>query len=292
MMRSIKFTVLLFCALTLSLLAAACAPAATPEPTAAPPTPTPLQLPTAASVTSSSASSVSSSAANSATSSQGTSNTDGQLAGASLFQFSCAACHGQDRGGNTFDMDGQKIDVPALAWSDLSSAYATDPGRGSVADQLGLAITKGQDESGEDLNPMMPRWSSLSQAQVDSLVQYLQTADTAAGAAPTLTPAATSLMGEQLYQTACAACHGADGAGKTFEVDGSKITTPSLHWSDLSQMYSTDPSRGSVADQAALAITKGQDESGEDLNPMMPRWSFLSQDQVNSLVQYLQTAFP
>ncbi len=188
-------------------------------------------------------------------------------------------------------MDGQKIDVPALAWSDLSSMYATDPSRGSVADQFGLAVTKGQDETGEDLNPMMPRWSSLSQAQVDSLVLYFQTADTTAGAAPTLTPAATSLMGEQLYQASCAACHGADGAGKTFEVDGSKITTPSLHWSELSQTYATDPSRGSVADQVALSITKGQDESGDDLNPMMPRWSFLSQDQVNSLIQYLQSTF-
>ena len=40
-----------------------------------------------------------------------------------------------------------------------------------------------------------------------------------------------------------------------------------------------------------LAITKGQDEEGGDLNTVMPRWSFLSQAQVDSLIQYFQTMF-
>jgi mono/diheme cytochrome c family protein len=216
--------------------------------------------------------------------------TSADLTGASLYQLSCAACHGQDRAGNKFEVDGQTIEVPALAWDDLNSMYATDPSRGSVPEQVALAITKGQDEEGEDLPAMMPRWSSLTQGQVDSLIQYIQSADTTTGT-PSLAPAATNLMGEQLYLTSCAACHGVDGAGKTFEVDGNTISTPSLSWSDMSDTYSTDPSRGSVADQLVLAITKGQDEEGEDLPAMMPRWSFLSQPQVDSLVEYLQTAF-
>lgn len=193
--------------------------------------------------------------------------------------------------GNTFDQGGQKIAVPALTWSDLNTTYQTQPSRGSVADQLALTITKGQDETGSDLNAMMPHWSTLSQAQVDSLVQYLQTAGTTTGAAPTLTPEAASLNGEQLYLAACAACHGSDGAGKTFEVDSNSITTASLKWADLTQTYSADPSRGSVAQQVALSITKGQDETGGDLNTMMPRWSSLSQAQLDSLVQYIQTTF-
>jgi len=32
---------------------------------------------------------------------------------------------------------------------------------------------EGKDETDAQLNTMMPRWSFLSQAQVDSLVQYL-----------------------------------------------------------------------------------------------------------------------
>ena len=98
-------------------------------------------------------------------------------------------------------------------------------------------------------------------------------------------------MGEQLFLTSCAACHGMDGAGKTFEKDGNTIRTPSLRWSELRGTFSRDPSRGSVPEQLALAITIGKDETGAQLNTMMPRWSFLSQAQVDSLVQYLQTRF-
>ena len=82
-----------------------------------------------------------------------------------------------------------------------------------------------------------------------------------------------------------------NGAGKTFDKDGNTIPTPSLHWNELRQTFSRDPNRGSVPEQIALAITNGQDETGAQLNTMMPRWSFLSQAQVDSLVQYLQTAF-
>ena len=284
MNRTTQLAISTLSALLLLVLAAACTPAATPAPTEVPSTPTALQMSTAEPATAA--------PATSAAAGPTTNAPVGEVSGASLYQVSCAACHGADLKGSTFEMDGQKIDVPALAWDDLSATFQTQPARGNLATQLGLAITKGQDETGADLNAMMPRWSSLSQAQVDSLVQYLQTASSAGGTVPTLEPAAMNLNGEQLYKAACAACHGDDGAGKTQEMDGNKITTPSLHWTDLTQTYSADASRGTVAQQVALGITKGQDETGGDLNAMMPRWSFLSQAQVDSLVQYLQTAFP
>ncbi len=269
--------------LLLPVFAASCTTAPTPAPTEVPPSPTALQMPTAVPATAAPATSApAATAANAA---------GGEVVGASLYQVSCAACHGADLKGTTFELDSQKIDVPALAWGDLSATFQTQPARGSLAAQLGLAITKGQDETGADLNAMMPRWSTLSQAQVDSLVQYLKTASTAGGPAPTLEPAAMNLTGAPLYTAACAACHGDDGAGKTMDKDGNKITTPSVHWGDLTQTFSKDASRGTVADQVALAITKGQDETGGDLNAMMPRWSSLSQAQVDSLVQYLQTTF-
>ncbi len=271
-----RIVVLLAAVLLLMLAAAACSPTPAPAQAAAAPSPTPLPLP--GPLTSSGSSSAGSSPTEAAAPSA-------EVTGAALYQLSCAACHGADRGGNTFEQDGQKVDVPALAWSDLSSAYATDPSRGSVADQLGLAITKGQDETGGDLAPMMPRWSSLSQTQLSSLVDFIQAGGTATGA---LTPPASDLTGEQLYQAACASCHGKDRAGNTFELDGQKVDVPALAWDDLNSAYATDPSRGTVADQIALAITKGQDETGGDLAPMMPRWSFLSQAQVSSLIDYIQ----
>jgi len=285
-MRPIQRTYPLFLALILAMLAAACAPAAqAPQAQPVPPSPTPLSLPTSAPAVSSSSSSSSSSPTVAPAAATGD-----ELSGASLYQISCAACHGQDRGGTDFEMDGQKISVPALAWDDLNSTYATDPSRGTVEQQLALAITKGQDEAGDPLEPMMPVWSSLSQSQVDSLVEFLKTADSSGTGS--LSPAAANLMGKQLFEAACASCHGSDGAGKSFEMDGNKIDTPALSWSDLGTVYAADASRGTVEQQLALAITKGQDEEGADLEPMMPRWSFLSQTQVDSLVQYLHTAFP
>ncbi len=282
-MQLIKRIPFLLLALALMALSAACASAPTAEaPTAVPPSPTPLALPTSAPVVAAAPTTGSSSPDAAA----GT-----ELSGATVYQMSCASCHGEDRKGHTFEMDGQKIDVPSLAWDDLNSTFSANPSRGSVSDQIAIAITKGQDETGADLNAMMPRWSSLSQSQVDTLVQFLQTAGTANVASGDGGPAASGLMGQQLYEASCAACHGTDGAGKDFEKDGNKISTPSLHWGELSQTYAADPSRGSVSDQVALSITKGQDEKGGDLNAMMPRWSTLSQAQVDSLVQYLQTNF-
>jgi len=284
MNRTTRVTISILCSLLLPVIAGACGTAPTSVPTEVPATPTALQLPAAAPTTATSATS--------AAAAPTTNAAGGEVTGASLYRVSCSACHGADLKGRDFELDGQKISVPALAWDDLNSMYQTQPGRGSVAAQLGLAITKGQDEKGGDMSTVMPRWSSLTQAQVDSLVQYLQAGGTAGGTAPTLEPAAMNLSGADLYVAACAACHGADGAGKTLEMDKNKITTASLHWSDLTMMYSADPSRGTTAQQAAIAIVKGQDEKGGDLNAMMPRWAFLSQAQVDSLIQYLQTTFP
>ena len=213
------------------------------------------------------------------------------LTGASLYKFSCAACHGQDHAGSAFEVAGQTIKVPALNWTDLNILYTADRSRGSIPEQVALAITKGQDAGGGELNAMMPRWSTLSGSQIDSLIQYIQAADTTEGTTPSAEPAGTNLMGEQLFLTSCAACHGMDGAGKIFEKDGNTIRTPSLRWSELHSTFSRDPNRGSVAEQVAVAITTGKDETGAELNTMMPRWSFLSQAQADSLVQYLQTAF-
>ena len=217
--------------------------------------------------------------------------TSADLTGASLYEFSCSACHGEDRAGSTFEDAGQTIKVPELTWDDLNKMYSSDPSRGSVPDQLAIAITKGQNEDGEEMNAMMPRWSSLTQRQVDSLIQFVQTTSSPAALESNLSPAATNLKGEQLYVTACAACHGIDGEGKTFESEGNTIKTPVLSWADLNDMYSANPDRGSIPDQLAIAITKGQNEDGEDMSTMMPRWSFLSQEQVDSLIQYIQSTF-
>jgi mono/diheme cytochrome c family protein len=262
-------------ALLLPVLLAACASAPTDVPTELPPPPTALQLPAAAATAAM--------PATSAPAAPTAAAAPGEVSGASLYQVSCGACHGADLKGSNFELDAQKISVPAITWDELSNTYSADPSRGTIVQQVALGITKGQDEKGGDLNAMMPRWSSL--------VQYLQSPGPAGGAVA-LSPEGAALSGAQLYAASCASCHGADANGLSLEKEGGKITTPSLHWSELTNTFSADPSRGTVAQQVAVAIIKGQDETGSDLNPMMPRWSFLSQAQVDSLVQYLQTAFP
>ena len=288
-MNRLKRNTPLCFALVLTMLVAACAPAPTPtpEPTVVPVTPTPLELPTSVPATEPPAAT----AAAAPTTTAPAPTSGGEVSDASLFQLSCAACHGADASGVTFTKEDQSISTPSLGWTDLTQTYSKDPTRGSVADQVALSITKGQDETGADLNTMMPRWSDLSKTQVDSLVQFIQKVVKGSTAPTSLSPEASALQGEQLYKTACAACHGKDGAGITFTKEDHSITTPSLSWAELTKTYSADPSRGTVADQVALSIVKGQDETGGDLNTMMPRWTIISKAQVDSLVQYLQTTF-
>lgn len=300
-MSLLKRTALLLGVAALVVVTAACAPAPTPTATAVPPTPTPIpppptatKAPTATSVRPTTAPKVApttASGAAPATVASASSGSTTQVSGASLYQLSCASCHGTTGQGSTFKDKGQTVSVPALGWDDLTKMYKTKPSRGTVEQQFALAVTKGQDETGDDLDPMMPRWSGLSQAQVNSLVQLVKSGIASKGAAPTLTTAALNLKGAELYAAACAACHGEDGAGETFKRKNNTVSAPSLSWDDLTKMYAEQPSRGTTEQQFALAVTKGQDETGDDLNPMMPRWSFLSQAQVDSLAKYIKSTF-
>jgi mono/diheme cytochrome c family protein len=272
-MKPCRLLALLLTSLVLAVIAAACSPGATPAPTAQPATATLLPLPPTAT---------------SAATAPTTAPNPNEVSGAQLFQLSCSPCHGADAGGNSFTKDGQAIAPPSLKWADLVKLYTAQPDRGTAEQQAALGIVKGQDETGADLNAMMPRWTPLSQSQVDSLVAYLKAGP---AAVTTLSGPAANLTGEQLFQTACAACHGKDGAGQSFTKDGQKIEPPSLNWAGLVKLYTAQPSRGTPEQQAALGITKGQDETGADLNAMMPRWTVLSQAQVDSLVEYIKTTF-
>jgi cytochrome c len=274
-MKWLRLFPLFLAPLLVAALAAACssAPATTAAPTPVPPTPTPLPLPPTATAP---------------VAAPTTAPNPNEVNGAMLFQVACAECHGADAAGQSFDKDDQKIETPSIKWADLVNMYSSQPNRGTTEQQFALAITKGQDETGGDLNAMMPRWTSLSQTQVESLAAYLKAGPAAVTA---LSGPAADLKGEPLFQAACAACHGKDGTGQTFEKDGQKIETPSIKWADLVNMYSAQPNRGTTEQQFALAIIKGQDEMGGDLNAMMPRWTILSQSQVDSLVAYMKATF-
>lgn len=94
----------------------------------------------------------------------------GAAAGQVIFEQSCASCHGVGGVGQTFTLDDQSIEVPAITYPELEALYH-DKYDSMVVD----TITTGVDEEGEPLNRMMPRWTIFSSQQMDALVSYLKT---------------------------------------------------------------------------------------------------------------------
>ncbi len=92
------------------------------------------------------------------------------LSGQQLFTLACASCHGPAGVGRVFRKDGQTIKVPAVTYAELSGMYTKN-----FDEQLRTALVKGLDEEGKPLNPMMPRWTMFSTADVDKLIAYMKT---------------------------------------------------------------------------------------------------------------------
>lgn len=101
------------------------------------------------------------------------------------------------------------------------------------------------------------------------------------GAPPMIT---TNLSGQQLFTLACASCHGLTGAGHVFRQEGQTIKVPPITYSELSKTFTKN-----FDEQLRTAIVKGLDEEGKPLQPMMPRWTMLSQQDVDKLIAYIKT---
>lgn len=111
----------------------------------------------------------------------------------------------------------------------------------------------------------------------------LATATFAAGPpAPASAPAAAdAAAGQQLYSQYCAACHGPDAKGGVKLGDA---TSADLRWQTLGPTYHSDPAL------VQRAILQGQDQDGQALDDVMPRWQGkLTTTQVQDIVAYLQT---
>lgn len=94
----------------------------------------------------------------------------------------------------------------------------------------------------------------------------------------------TNLSGQQLFTLACASCHGLTGAGHVFRQEGQTIRVPPITYSELSKTFTKN-----FDEQLRTAIVQGLDEEGKPLQPMMPRWTMLSQRDVDKLVAYIKT---
>jgi mono/diheme cytochrome c family protein len=92
------------------------------------------------------------------------------LSGQQLFTLACASCHGLNGAGHVFRQNGQKIEVPAITYKVLAKTFTKN-----FDEQVRTAIVKGLDEEGKPLQPMMPRMTMLSPADVNKLIAYIKT---------------------------------------------------------------------------------------------------------------------
>lgn len=130
---------------------------------------------------------------------------------------------------------------------------------------------------------------------------------TVAPADPTAAPAADHKLGQQIFETGigasgahvaftagadafraqpsgCAACHGTDGTGKAVGT----MRTPNITYAELRRGDKPDFS----TDEALLtAVRTGQEEDGEKLSAVMPRWQ-LSDEEGRALLEHLKMLKP
>lgn len=108
------------------------------------------------------------------------------------------------------------------------------------------------------------------------------TATSQRGTAITYTsgPASNSwMMGDG--QLACASCHGPDGRSGVHNMGMMQtMTAKDIRWSALQSEFDAEKFR--------LAVTKGQDHDGTQLNTDMPRWT-IGGDDLADLIGYLKT---
>jgi hypothetical protein len=82
-------------------------------------------------------------------------------------------------------------------------------------------------------------------------------------------------------QLACVSCHGPDGRGGQHNMGMMRVmTAKDIRWSALQSEFDAEKFR--------LALTKGQDPDGTQLNRDMPRWN-IGADDLADLIIYLKT---
>jgi mono/diheme cytochrome c family protein len=100
-------------------------------------------------------------------------------------------------------------------------------------------------------------------------------------AGPPAPQGADATAGQQLYGQYCGACHGPEAKGGVKLGDA---TSADLRWQTLGPTYHNDPAL------VQRAILQGQDQDGQALDDVMPRWQGkLTATQVQDLIAYLQT---
>lgn len=209
----------------------------------------------------------------------------GQQSGVALYVSQCARCHGVEGDG-----DGAGKNSPTFATlpRDLTEGFyrfvSTQNGIASD-DDLRHVIVDGLPSAG------MPGFDLLTDAQVDSLVSYLDYLwidRPVAGPLVEITPAPTFTtalreQGGELYAANCASCHGATGAG-----DGAAaafIEDFPGHLLPPADLVAGDVKAGADPVQLYYRIAAGIPNGNA---PLMPGFSYLSPDEIWAIVAFLR----
>lgn len=205
--------------------------------------------------------------------------------GFALYISQCARCHGVDGDG---DGAGKNSRTFATLPRDLTAGFyrfvSTQNGVASDND-LRHVIIEGLPTAG------MPDFAALTDAQVDSLVDYLNFVwvdRPEAGSLVEITPeptftAAMRDLGGELYAANCTSCHGAtgegDGPAAEFIEDYPGHALPPANLAAGEVKAGADPVQ--LYYRIAAGIPNGP-------APLMPGFSYLSPDEIWAMVAYLR----
>ncbi|MCW5695124.1 MAG: respiratory nitrate reductase subunit gamma [Bauldia sp.] len=205
--------------------------------------------------------------------------------GYALYVSQCARCHGIDADGNGAGRNSPTFaTLPRDLTAGLYRFVSTQSGIASDAD-LRHVIVNGLPVGG------MPGFAALSDAQVDSLVAYLDFVwvdRPEAGPAVNITPqpAFTTAMrsqGRELYAANCSACHGQTGAGDgpagAFIEDYPGHLLPPANLAAGAIKAGADPVQ--LYNRIAAGIPNGN-------APLMPAYGYLAPEEIWALVAYLR----
>lgn len=181
--------------------------------------------------------------------------------GYQLYNQTCYLCHGEDGKGK--GPLAEKLDASV---SDLTDSEKFK----SVSDQWLFRLIQGTIKHGSGND--MPQWGlALADPQIDAIVSYVRFLQRSAHQLP-----GDPELGEQIYMSKCAACHGRHGKGDGLLTDVMKIK-PTDH-TDSGKMNKVSNTR------MTEVITYGT--TG---NSLMPGWEGrLSEEEIAGVVSYIR----
>lgn len=93
-------------------------------------------------------------------------------------QLACVTCHGRDGRGGTVRLMMNRVKVPDIRYSTLTSPHGEDDEQEPAwsDEDIKRAITTGVEPNGEELKSWMPRWE-MSEGDLNDLLEYLKALD-------------------------------------------------------------------------------------------------------------------